>query len=79
MRLLWPSVNLNSFESFESWEQIFQLCPASNAIPDCKQDARTPHPPGGIPAHLAGGWGALYQRALPTHQVGNTHQVGREQ
>ena len=38
--------------------------------------AHPTHPPGGIHARLAGGWGALGQRAPPTHQAGNTPPRG---
>ena len=42
----------------------------------CAWLAHLTHPPGGIPAHLVGGWGALGLRISPTHQVGNTPQWG---
>ena len=50
-------------------------CPPGGWV-GCAWLAHLTHPPGGIPAHLVGGWGALGLRISPTHQVGNTPQWG---
>ena len=50
-------------------------CPRGGWV-GCAWLAHLTHPPGGIPAHLVGGWGALGLRISPTHQVGNTPQWG---